>query len=118
MNDRIEEMNAEITRLSDAAKLTSWNDFVRSIDIPADLSVALLTGRAELIACATPREMSKAECASLYRLIGSLMETNLALREHANETAKLVDHWTDGFKHLISLGHRIDHYANFRRTDE
>jgi hypothetical protein len=86
---------------------------VDELKIPAELYPALATGRPELIKLAAPRDLTATEAEALYKIIGCLIETNVALREHAAQLAVFVGQWSDAFKHLRSLGDRINRFAMF-----
>jgi hypothetical protein len=113
VTDRLDE---QITELSRRCRMDNWAEFIGDFELPEDLLPAVMSGRYELVRAATPRAMTGEEVAKLYRLIGVLLETNAALREHAQQVAEQVGIWTDAFKHLNSVGNRIEHFANFRRT--
>lgn len=113
-----DELNETITAMERTTRLRTWNDFVEAFDVPGDLFPALATNRAELLAFAPHRDMKAEEVDKLYRMIGILIETNLELRQHAEQVAHQVRIWTDAFKALRSVGARIEAFAEFRRTDE
>lgn len=113
-----EQLDDMITELGAQMKLGGWNEFVEAVDMPADLAAGLLTGRTEILRAATPRAMTEAECATLYKLIIVLIETNMALRTHAEQLAHQVNLWAQSFKQLDTVGRRIEAFANFKRTDD
>lgn len=112
-----EQLDDLITELSQRCRLDGWEAYVRELDLPIELMPALMTGRPELLMLLKPRAMTEEEVRKLYQLIGTLMETNFALQEHAQQISQQVSIWLDAFKHLNSVGRRIGHFANFRRTD-
>lgn len=116
--DRDDALNELIDQIQSRTSLEHWNEFVRQVDVPSDLAAALMTGRQELVNLIKPRAMTEEEVSVLYTIIQVLIETNAALQMHARDTAKMVNIWANSFKQLHSLGQRIDHFANFRRTDE
>lgn len=116
--DRDEALNELIDQIQSRTSLEKWNEFIRQVDVPSDLAAALVTMRPELINLIKPRALTEEEASTLYTLIKVLIETNAALQTHARETAKMVSIWANSFKQLQSLGRRIDHFANFRRSDE
>jgi hypothetical protein len=116
--DRRAELDADIARLSKAAKLDGWAAFVRELDIPMDIYPAIASGRTELLAMIRPRDYSKEEMVKIFKLIAGLIETNVALREHAEQTSHLVDIWSDAFKQLESLGQRIKRFATFDHAEQ
>jgi hypothetical protein len=111
----MQELNAEIARLIRECKLDSWNIFISELRVPGDLIPALMAGRAELVNLAQPRAMSAEEVADLYTLIATLLGTNIALRDHAEELSVLVKNWMSQFAGLKGVADQIDHFANFRR---
>lgn len=96
-------------------KLDSWSAFVKDCAVPADLYPALATARPELIALAGARDMTALEVATLYKLIASLMETNMVLKEHAEQLSIMVKNWLGAFKHLHGVGDKINRFANFEK---
>jgi hypothetical protein len=109
-----ERLNDYITELSNKASLDSWNSFVEELRVPGDIAPMLTSGRHQLRP--PGRALTAEECEVLYRLIGGLVETNAALRQHAHELAHLMHIWTDAFKQLHTVGYRIQQFANFKRT--
>ena len=106
-----------IEEYRERCSLNSVNAFVRETPrLPTEIGAALLSGRTELISFAKPRDMKSDEVAALYQLIGVLVETNAALRDHTSAVAQMVTQWTDAFKHLASLGQNIDALAHFDKT--
>lgn len=114
---KVESLDAMVRAFAEAGALRSWNDLVEEVGVPADLYPALVTSRPELIKLATPRAMSAEEVAVLYKLIGALVQTNMALKRHASEVAVLADNWAATFKHLDGVGRQIQHFANFREIE-
>lgn len=111
----------EIAAYRRDAKLDSWNVFVEELQVPGDIYPALQTNRPELLRLARPRALTEAECAVLYKLIGGLMETNAALRQHTERVANLTDRLTAAMKGFDSAAQAINDFANFRSslsTDE
>ena len=116
LSPKMQELDAEIVRLMQACKLDSWNSFVENdVRVPGDLLPALLAQRAELVKLAQPRACSAEEAAELYKLIAVLLATNIALKQHAEQTAGLVRNWMSQFAGLKGVADQIDHFANFRR---
>lgn len=113
-----QELDDRITEMNNRMSLASWNSFVNELSVPQDIMPALASNRPELMKLIPARELSKAECQVLYHLIAGLIETNAALREHAQEVAHQVDIWAQAFKQLQTVGFRIQEFANFRRSDE
>lgn len=113
-----ERLTREIVELRERAKINSWNDFVEALDVPQDMVMAFLTNRPQLLRLAQPRELSKEECATLYKLLAGLMETNAALREHTATVAQLVDKWMEAFRGMTTSAEQINNFANFRSIVE
>lgn len=111
-----ERMNADLDRLAEDAKIDSWTDFVDALNVPNDLFPALMTNRPELVKLVKARPLSAEEHRVYLDLIGGIMETNAALREHAAQVAKLTGIWADNFKALRNVGQRIERYASFKRS--
>jgi hypothetical protein len=107
-------LNDLVLKFGDASPLDSQYSFVDEMTVPMDLSVALLTGRNELLALARPRAITAEEHAVLLKLIGGLIRTNQALREHSSQVAQVVDNWMSQFKGLSGVANQIGHFANFR----
>jgi hypothetical protein len=95
-------------------KLDSWNCFIRELKVPGDLAVAFQTGRIELLCLARPRDMAAAEVKVLYDLIGGLLETNAALRQHAQLVAELSQMAYQNMRGLHKALERLGDFANFR----
>jgi hypothetical protein len=100
------------------AKLDQIDAFTETVQVPRDFLPALMAGRPELLKIAQPRDMTAAEVKQLYDLIGVLVETNMALREHAHEVAKLTHNLLGGFTAVQSAARQIDHFANFRAPED
>jgi hypothetical protein len=115
---RQEQLEEQIIRLSQQCKLDTWTQFVDELKIPMDIYPALASGRPELIKLAKPRDLTAVETEALLNIIGCLIETNFALREHAAQLADFVGTWTDAFKHLRSVGDRIQRFALFDHEQE
>lgn len=115
---RDQELNDLIDRLNDASGLDDWNAYAESVDVPGELFPALMTGRPELLALLQPRAMTAEEVGKLYKLISVLVRTNQLLQQHARAVAHQVDIWSDSFKQLATVGHRVQLFANFKRTDQ
>lgn len=111
-----ELLDAEIDRLSEATKLNSWTDFIDALNVPADLFPALMANRPELVKLVKPRPLSTDEHKVYLELIAGILETNRALREHAQQLAQLTGNWADAFTALRSIGQRIERFANFKRS--
>lgn len=113
-----ERIALEIADYRRDAKLDSWSSFVEALQVPNDLAVALMTGRYELVKAAKPRALTIDECATLYKLIAGLVETNAALREHTERVAMLTNRLNDALTGFASTAQSINDFANFRVTGE
>jgi hypothetical protein len=114
---KAQELENDIRRLASECKLDSWTMFVDEMKVPGDIYPALATGRPELIKLIQPRELAADEAKVLFDIIGTLINTNMALREHASQVAHFMDTWADAFKHLHSVGDKVQRFANFRHDD-
>jgi hypothetical protein len=108
-------LDERIAELSARCKLDGWSSFVETLSLPQDVYPALLTGRPELLRLVQPRALSADEAGKLLKALGVLIETNMALREHAEQMAQLVDNWSGMFAGLHSTGEKIQRFANFER---
>lgn len=109
-----ERLNEEIKRLAALCKLDSWTSFVDDMKVPSDIYAALASGRPELIKAVSPRALTAEQAKPLFDIIASLIGTNVALRDHAQQLAHFTHIWTDAFKQLHSVGDRIERFANFK----
>jgi hypothetical protein len=100
------------------AKLDSWTSFVEALDVPSDIAPALMTGRRELMAAVQPRDLPAFQVEKLYTIIGVLLETSAALRQHTQRVAQLVDNLNDSFMGVTTSMRKIDDFANFRVSEE
>jgi len=115
---RTEQLHEEVAELAKHARLDSWNSFVEELQVPSDLYPALLTLRPQLLRAVTPRALTADECRALYQCIAGIIETNAALREHAEQVANLTQNWLDAFRGLDSIGRQIVDFAKFRAPVE
>jgi hypothetical protein len=99
-------------------KMESWSSFVRALNIPSEIAPAFMTGRVELMRLARPRPLSEEECRVLYELIGGLLETNMALRDHASAIYDGVANVTQGLSGAIKGVERLKVLATFREPYE
>jgi hypothetical protein len=114
----IERLAEEIKSYREAAKLDSWTSFVDDLQVPGDLYPGVLTNRPQLIKAAPPRELSKDECAVLYKLIAGLLETNAALREHTERVGQLTDNLNGAMTSFVRVAQQIKTFANFEVVGE
>src|SRR5687767_9657959 len=112
--DRIAALDQLVRDIAKNQKLESWTAFARTMSVPADMLPALMSGRVELLKLVTPRALSAEEAALMYDAIANLIETNALLQQHAQQTSQMVKQWGDAFKHLHSVGGRIEAFADFR----
>ena len=107
-----EELACRIADLKKRTSLEGWQRYLRDLKVPEELLPAIMTQRPQLMP--KPKQLSAEQCGVLYEIIGTLLDTNMALQEHTRETAQLVDAWLSAFKGLSSLGAKIGDFANFR----
>jgi hypothetical protein len=112
-NDAAAELDERLRSLAERAKPEAWNAFVEEMKVPSDIAVAMATGRPEMLRLAPARDMGAEEVRVLYGVIAGLLETNAALREHAQDLARLTDNWASAFAHLRTTGERIVRFAKF-----
>lgn len=119
-NDREDHLNNLIAQLNqyEQYSLDSWNSFAKEISVPAEMFVALQSGRTELLMLSKPRAFTEEESKAVLNCVATLIHTNALLQQHAQLLAKMVDHWTGAFSHLRSLGGRIKEFGNFGRPIE
>lgn len=115
-NRTLEALDKQVTDLSDRCRLKDWSYYIESIELPQDVLPALMTGRPELLQHLKPRALTEEETAKLYKALAALIETNMALREHAQQLAQLTDNWAQQFRGLEGVGNKIQNFANFRRN--
>jgi hypothetical protein len=113
----LQRIAIEIAEYRDKAKLDSWNSFVEELKVPSELYPALLTSRPELVVAATPRAMNADECKIIYKLIGGLLETNAALREHTARVAQLAENLSSQMLGFQRVAHQIELFANFKNPE-
>ena len=109
-----------LERINQVSRLESWTSFVESINVPGDILPALMTGRPELLRIVKGRALTADECTAIYKLVSVLIDTNMALREHAQLVAQLTQNMMGGFQAINAHAKRIDDFANFKDnlTDE
>lgn len=115
---RSEQIGDLLADYISSAKIDSWAAFVGELQVPSDLYPALLTMRPELLKAVTPRALTADEHRTLLNLIAGLIETNVALRMHAQEVSTLANGWLDQFRGLDTVGRRIVAFAAFDRADQ
>jgi Trp operon repressor len=115
--NKFEELEQQITDLSKRAKLQAWNEFIEELQVPSELVPALMTNRSQLIRLARPRALTPDETESLYKLIAALLETNMALREHASQLACMMQNWVGSIYGSVKQAGRIGRFAEFRHEE-
>ena len=113
---RTDRLAAKVAELRNRMKLDSWNAYITEIQVPSDLYPAMMSQRSALMPNPTAKSADEVEI--LYDIIGTLMETNAALREHTEQTATLVSEWCRTFKALSTLGGHIEMFANLKQSDD
>jgi len=116
INRSLEALDNQITDLAERCRLRDWSHYIESIELPQDVLPALMTGRPELLRTVRPRALTEDEAAKLYKAMAGLIETNMALREHAEQLAQLTNNWAQQFAGLHGVGEKIQRFANFKRS--
>lgn len=111
---RLSELDARIEHLRNLSRLDSWNNFVSELQVPSYLMPGIITMRPELLLAAAPGPLGPEEVKVLLRVMGGLMETNAALRQHAELLAGLTDDALGMLKGLNGTLGKIGDYAHFR----
>lgn len=111
------QLDEQIRDLAKRARLDGWNAFVEELKVPSDLFPALITMRPELVRLAPKRPLTADEAEALYKLIAGLIETNIALREHASNVKIMVENWYGAIRGLVKTAGRIGRFAEFRHDD-
>jgi hypothetical protein len=117
MNDKEKMIDDYLKAASRACKLDSWTALATPINCPGDLLPALTSGRAELISAIPPRDLKAEEVKTLLDIIAALIDTNIALRTHSEQVAKMTNIWASSFSQLRSLGYRIEKFAHFHHSE-
>lgn len=121
MSKTMDHLNALVLKIADKNLIDSPMALVGEVDIPSFLAAAFLTNRPEMVeSCANGRSLDVAETSAVMRLLAVLMQTNQALREHAEGLAIMTDSWLTAFKGIATVGGKIGDFANFRalQTDQ
>lgn len=110
VNERLEEV---------LQTMKNWGDLTQKITgpCPAEIIVAIASGRPEVAKLANERELTKEECRTLFDIIHSLLETNSALQLHAQLLSQKTKQWSDHFKGIHRTAEEIECYANFREPE-
>jgi hypothetical protein len=112
---RFDELLAELEALG---HLKKWSEYTKDVKAPTQVIAALLTGRPEILHWGKPRSLNEEECAAVYDLIGTLVETNMALQRHAQALTQLTHNMRDNAKGIMRMIDQIHDFANFRSSDE
>src|SRR5215471_8637335 len=99
-----------LERIEHVSKLDSWSSYIEEIKVPQDMLPALLTNRPELLKLIQPRALTIEEAATIYKLVATLIETNMALKEHAELVAQMLDNMMGGFTAIQATAKRIDNF--------
>lgn len=86
--------------------------------LPTPVIAAVTSGRGCMALAAKNIVMEQREAEALVDLIAALVDTNQALRQHAERVASLVNLWTTQIRGLESLTDRIVDFAHFRSVVE
>jgi hypothetical protein len=115
----IQAQDRLLAELAIPQKLAAWNALSQTIVLPTHMAAAILTGRPELLKAAGPvtTPLSADQLGQLYTALAVLIETNMALQQHAQQLANYVTIWAQAFKQLESLGRRIEQFAQFKPAD-
>jgi hypothetical protein len=110
--ERISENEEVLKALHE--KMASWNEFVREMAVLPDLGPALSTGRVELLALAKPRPLNEEECRILFDGFAVLIETNQALRMHAQLLSQLAAQQYQLAEGMVKKLGELVEFAEFR----
>ena len=113
-----ERLNAEIDELSGKTSLDGWNAFIRNLQVPGDVAPAIMSARGELLRLVPPRELSADEHKVYLDLIGGLLETNAALRRHAEQVSQIAEQLRPLVKGFAKTCLRLEGFARFEKTDD
>lgn len=94
-------------------RLNAWNGLLEEVKLPADFSVALSCGRQELLG-AIRRPLTAEETAMVAHAMGILIETNVALQQHAAGLADLARHFRQLLMGADSKLNNLIEFAEFR----
>lgn len=114
---RADELREQIIDLATRARINGWNEFVEGLNIPSELVPAFVTCRPELVRLAQVRPLTAEEAQALYTLIGALLETNMVLREHAQQVETMIQNWVGSIYGMVGVAGRIGRFAAFRHDD-
>jgi len=107
-----QDRDAELDKT--VAAMRGWNELSEACDCPADLAIAFITGRSELLKLAKPRAMTEAEVAVLYNFIRVQMQTILQLQRHSQLVANHARDMETALRGLRLGMDELNHFANFR----
>ena len=112
-----ERFEAKLRVITERAKINSWGEFVRSLNVPIEIAPAIMANRPSLVGLAVPRAMDADEVGTLFKLIQGLLETNQALQEHASEVSDLAAQATSIFTGLSRVLVRLAQFAAFEHQE-
>jgi hypothetical protein len=105
----------QLRDIAQRAHLSKPNDLADAVqNLPVELTIAIASGRPELIGTATPRPLSADETKVVFHLVKVLMETNAALQEHANQLGNMATTWMGSIKGAVSFADDIAKFARFQ----
>jgi hypothetical protein len=110
-------LDVELDRLNTLGRLDSWTSFVDTLKAPSDIFPALVANRPELLALVQQRALTAEEHGVYLALIKGLMDTNQALREHAQQVAGVADIIEDLLRGARTSALRLSDFASFRKHD-
>ena len=114
MSHTCERIGEIVRDLADQTRLSKWTELCEDVKVVDNgLAVALMAGRPELVKIAKGRPLTSEECQHLYHLVGTLLETNQLLQQHASLTSQLVENWMGHFKGMNKAAKEIQSFANF-----
>jgi len=111
---RTQQLDAFIRESAEACKLKDWTEFTRELQVPAAFAVALFTNRPEMMRLVEPVDLKAVEVKALYAVIATLIETNAALRTHAEQLGAMTRNWADAFTQLEAVGRKIEKFAQYK----
>lgn len=114
--ERITEQEVRLRELHD--QMNGWNEYVREMKVLQDVAPALSTGRPELLALMSPRQLSEEECKVLFDMLTVLIETNAALRMHSELLAQIAEQQAQLVHGAAKKLDQMIDYAHFRNPTD
>ena len=97
--------------------MENFNCFSDEINnLPPEIHFALTTNRKEFLNAFDYRVLDQQEFKSVIKLLGILIDTNQALREHSIELGKLMDQVQGSLLSLEVSCSKLSNKAHFRNT--